>query len=83
MARGGNGLYGYSDSSWGDNPDDRHSTTGYVFLLADAAISLEVLAQTKNHRVQSSMQKLEYMGIGRSLVIKPRGTVMFLEELGI
>ena len=23
----------------GDNPDDRHSTTGYVFLLADAAIS--------------------------------------------
>jgi hypothetical protein len=34
-----NGLYGYSDSSWGDNLDDRHSTAAYVFLLANAAIS--------------------------------------------
>ena len=35
----GNGLYGHSDSSWADNPDDLHSTSGYVFLLTDAAIS--------------------------------------------
>ena len=35
----GNGLYGYSDSSWGDDLDDRHSTSGYIFLLANATIS--------------------------------------------
>jgi len=34
----GDGLVGYADSSWGDQ-EDRHSTSGYVFLLANAAIS--------------------------------------------
>jgi hypothetical protein len=34
-----NGLYSYSDSSWGDNLDDWHFTAAYVFLLADATIS--------------------------------------------
>jgi hypothetical protein len=33
------GLHGYSDSSLGDQADDYHSTLGYVFLLANAAIS--------------------------------------------
>ena len=33
------GLHGYSDSSLGDQMDDRHSTSGYIFLLADGAIS--------------------------------------------
>ena len=37
--RCGNGLYGYSDSSWEDNLNDQHSTSGYVFLLANIAIS--------------------------------------------
>jgi len=32
-------LVGYSDASWGDNPDDRTSTTGYVFLLGGTPIS--------------------------------------------
>jgi hypothetical protein len=32
-------LHGYSDASWADDRDDRRSTTGYVFLLAGAAIS--------------------------------------------
>src|SRR6266403_3498208 len=35
----GQGLHGYSNSSYGDDLDDQHSTAGYVFLLADAAIS--------------------------------------------
>ena len=35
----GNGLHGYSDSSMGDNIEDHHSTSGYVFLLANSAIS--------------------------------------------
>ena len=35
----GDGLHGYSDSSMGDHTDDRHSTSGYVFLLGNGAIS--------------------------------------------
>ena len=33
------GLIGYSDSDWGENKDDRHSTSGQVFTLANGAIS--------------------------------------------
>lgn len=29
------GLIGYSDADWGKNRDNRRSTTGYVFLMAD------------------------------------------------
>ena len=35
----GEGLCSYTDSSMGDQTDDRHSTSGYVFLLAGGAIS--------------------------------------------
>ena len=35
----GNGLHGYSDSSMGDNTEDHHLTSGYIFLLANGAIS--------------------------------------------
>ena len=33
------GLIGYSDSNWGENRDDCHSTSGHVFLMANSAIS--------------------------------------------
>ena len=33
------GLIGYSDSDWGENKDDCHSTLGQVFTLANGAIS--------------------------------------------
>ena len=33
------GLIGYSDSDWGENRDDCHSTSGHVFLMANGAIS--------------------------------------------
>ena len=33
------GLIGYSDSDWGENKDDHHSTSGQVFTLANGAIS--------------------------------------------
>ena len=33
------GLIGYSDSDWGENRDDWHSTSGHVFLMANGAIS--------------------------------------------
>ena len=32
-------LIGYSDSDWGENRDDRHSTSGHVFLMTNGAIS--------------------------------------------
>jgi hypothetical protein len=35
----GDGLHGYSDSSLGDQADDRHSTSGYVFLLANGPLA--------------------------------------------
>ena len=35
----GNGLHNYSDSSMGDNTEDHHSTSGYVFLLGNGVIS--------------------------------------------
>ncbi len=56
----GNGLYGYFDFSWGDNPDDRHSTTGHVFLLADAAISW---SSRKQKTATQSTTKAEYMAL--------------------
>ena len=34
-----NGLVSFSDSSYGDQADDYHSTSGYIYLLADGAIS--------------------------------------------
>ena len=33
------GLIGYSDSDWGENKDDCHSTSGKVFTLANGTIS--------------------------------------------
>ena len=36
---GRSGLIGFSDSDWAENKDDRHSTSGYAFLMADAAVS--------------------------------------------
>ena len=33
------GLIRYSDSDWGENRDDRHSTSGHVSLMANGAIS--------------------------------------------
>src|SRR5258708_15448273 len=35
----GSGLHGYSDSSLGDQADDRHSTSSYVYMLINGAIS--------------------------------------------
>ena len=33
------GLIRYSDSDWGENKDDCHSTSGHVFQMANSAIS--------------------------------------------
>lgn len=33
------GLIAYADSDWAEDCDDRHSTTGFVFLMANCAVS--------------------------------------------
>jgi hypothetical protein len=54
----GDGLHGYLDSSFGDQADDCHSTLGYVFLLADAAISW---CSHKQKTVAQSTTQAKYM----------------------
>ena len=36
---GNGGLVGYADADWAGDLDDRHSTTGYVFLMAGGSVS--------------------------------------------
>ena len=59
----GEGLYGYSDSSLGDQADDYHSTLGYVFLLANAAISW---CSRKQKTVAQSTTQAEYMALANT-----------------
>jgi hypothetical protein len=56
----GDGLVGYSDSSLGDQVDDRHSTSGYVFLLANGAISW---SSRKQKTVAQNTTEAEYMAM--------------------
>src|SRR5580692_8540864 len=56
----GNGLHGYSDSSMGDNTEDRHSTLGYVFLLANGTISW---SSHKQKTIAQSTSEAEYMAL--------------------
>ena len=74
----GNGLYGYSDSSWGDNLDDRHSTAGHVFLLADDAISW---SSRKQKTAAQSTTEAEYMALADT-GNQAMWYRMCLEELG-
>jgi hypothetical protein len=74
---GANGLYGYSDSSWADDPDSRKSTSGFVFLLADAAISW---CSRKQKTVAQSSTEAEYMQMADA-GNQAMWYRMFLEEL--
>ena len=56
----GEGLHGYSDSSLGDQTDDRHSTSGYVFLLRNGAISW---SSRKQRTVAQNTTEAEYMAM--------------------
>ena len=56
----GEGLHGYTDSSLGDQTDDRHSTSGYVFLLADGAVSW---SSRKQRTVAQNTTEAEYMAM--------------------
>ena len=51
-------LYGYSDSDWGNDENDRRSVTGWVFLLHDGAVSWQ---SCKQPTVALSSVEAEYM----------------------
>ena len=54
------GLIGYSDADWGKNRDNQRSTTGYVFLMADAAVTWTLRMQKT---VARSSTEAEYMAL--------------------
>lgn len=54
-------LVGYCDSDWGADKNDRKSITGYVFMLAGAAITWK---SKKQQTVALSSTEAEYMALG-------------------
>ena len=51
------GLISYSDSDWAEDRDDRHSTSGFIFLMAGGAISW---ASRRQPTISLSSTKAEY-----------------------
>ena len=56
----GEGLFGHTNSSFADQIDDRHSTSGYVFILADGAISW---SSRKQKTIAQNTTEAEYMAM--------------------
>ena len=64
------GLIGYSDSDWGENRDDCHSTSEHVFLMANGAISWAsqqqkmvtlLVGEAKNMELASTRQQAVWL----------------------
>ena len=53
-------CFGYSDSDWAGDLDDRKSTSGYIFMLCGAGISWRSKKQTS---VASSTAEAEYIAL--------------------
>ena len=72
-------LVSYTDASFGANPDNRKSTTGYLFFLGGAPISLGSKTQslTAQSTVESELQALSY-GAREAVYLSK-----FLTELGL
>ena len=60
---GNSGLIGYSDADWGENRDNRRSTTGFVFLMADGAVTWTSRMQKT---VARSSTEAEYMALSEA-----------------
>ena len=60
---GQSGLIGYSDADWGENRDTRRSTTGFVFLMADGAVTWTSRMQKT---VARSSTEAEYMALSEA-----------------
>ena len=54
-------MLGYSDADWANDTDDRHSTTGNVFIMSGGAISW---LSHKQSTVALSTAEAEYIALG-------------------
>ena len=78
-SKDGKSVTGFSDADWGGDLDDRHSTTGNVFLLAGGAISW---VSKKQAVVALSTSEAEYVAL--SLAAQEAAWLQkFLTELQI
>ena len=55
---------GYSDANWAGDLDDRHSTTGNVFVISGGAVSW---LSHKQATVALSTAEAEYMALGSAV----------------
>ena len=76
--KGQKSLEGYSDADWGANPDDRRSTTGYLFTLSGSCISWN---SCKQPTVALSSTEAEYMALSQATK-EAIWLKWLLEELG-
>jgi len=58
-----NVLYGYSDSDWAGDPDNRKSTSGYVFILNGGTISWSSKRQST---IAQSSCEAEYIAVNEA-----------------
>ena len=56
-------MYGYSDSDWAADRDDRKSIGAYIFLLASGPIAW---SSRKQHVVSLSSTEAEYMSLSQA-----------------
>jgi Reverse transcriptase (RNA-dependent DNA polymerase) len=71
-------LFGFCDSDWASNQDDRRSVTGYVFMLGGGAVSWQAKKQTT---VALSSVEAEYMAASQATK-EALWWRMLLRELG-
>jgi hypothetical protein len=58
---GNSDIIGFVDSDWATDADTRKSTTGYVFLLSDAAVAWQ---SKRQQAVAQSSTEAEFMALG-------------------
>ena len=59
----GDRMHGYSDSSLRDHLDDYHSTSEYIYLLADSTI---LWTSCKQKTITQSTTEVEYMALAKA-----------------
>ena len=62
--RSNSGLIGYTDADWGADIDDRHSTSGYIFFMADGPVSW---ISRRQKTIALSSTEAEYMALSDAM----------------